>query len=287
MKKLLILLHVLAGAFVAFAAHAQTTLEVIPLKYRSADQVIPLVQPLLDREGSVSGLHNQLIIRTTPANLEQIREVLRKIDTLPRKLMVTVRQGGQREAEASGAEVSGSAGIGGKARIAVPPSGGREEGAAVEYRRGEDAARAKVYDTRALEKADDIQRIQVLEGNQAFIRSGNAVPVPERTVIQRGRGVTVVEGTSWRDVTTGFYVLPRVSGDTVTLEIGPQRNTVGAAGRIDVQQAQTTVSGRLGEWIELGGIGKDRSGQRAGVVYSTSGMEVEQRSTFIKVDEVK
>lgn len=47
-------------------------LEVIPLKYRTAEQVIPIILPMLAREGGVSGLQNQLVVRTTPANLEEI-----------------------------------------------------------------------------------------------------------------------------------------------------------------------------------------------------------------------
>lgn len=279
------LLIVFIGAMFASAVHAQTVPEAIPLKYRSADQVIPLVRPFLDKEGAISGLNNQLIIRTSPANLQQIKDILRKIDTLPRKLMITVRQAGQREAEEKGAEASGSAGAGG-ARATVEPKG-EQAGGSVEYRRGEDAARARVYGTRAIEKAEDIQRVQVLEGNPAFIRIGTAVPVPERTVVQGGRTVTVIEGTSYKDVTAGFYVLPRVSGDTVTLEISPQRNTVGEAGRINLQQAQITVSGRLGEWLEIGGSGRDGSSEGSGVVYSTAGMGAERRTILLRVEEVK
>ena len=33
-----------------------TVLEVIPLRYRTAPEVIPVIQPMLAREGSVSGI---------------------------------------------------------------------------------------------------------------------------------------------------------------------------------------------------------------------------------------
>lgn len=75
----------------------------------------------------------------------------------------------------------------------------------------------------------------------------------------------VVERAQYSDVTTGFYVRPRVSGDRVTLEIGPQRDLLSrqSPGSVDVQSMATTVSGRLGEWMDVGEIGQDSCGQQA------------------------
>ena len=42
------------GCLLAATAAAQTTVEVIPLKYRQADQIIPVIQPLLGPGASVS-----------------------------------------------------------------------------------------------------------------------------------------------------------------------------------------------------------------------------------------
>ena len=66
---------VLAGFLVAEALSQATVLEVIPLRYRTAQEIIPVIQPLLSREGSISGMQSQLIVRTTPANLEEIKRV--------------------------------------------------------------------------------------------------------------------------------------------------------------------------------------------------------------------
>ena len=113
------------------------------------------------------------------------------------------------------------------------------------------------------------------------------MPVLERTVIRNGQMVTVVDGTQYRDVTSGFYVRPRLNGDRVTLEIAPQNNTIDGQGRINIQQVNTVVSGRLGEWMELGGIAQSRSGSQSGVVYSTRDVGSDQRQIMLKVEEVK
>ena len=56
---------------------------------------------------------------------------------------------------------------------------------------------------------------------------------------------------------------------------------------MNVQEASTTLSGRLGEWIELGGIGQQSDNSGSGTVYSTRDVSSDKRSIFVKVDEVR
>jgi len=82
------------GLFIlpSIVATDQTILEVIPLKHRTTDEIIPLIHPFLDRQGALSGMRSQLIIRTTPDNLQEIKQLLNEIDTAPRRLIITVKQ---------------------------------------------------------------------------------------------------------------------------------------------------------------------------------------------------
>ena len=287
MKFLLIPLLFIASLVWGLPVRAEpTAVEVIPLQHRTAEQVIPILQPFVDKQGAINGMNNQLIIRTTPSNLRQIRDILRKIDTAPRRLLITVKQNASRDAESNEAEVTGSAGIGDNVRVIVPGSG-RERGGSIELGHGEDTARARVYGTHTVEDTADTQQIQVLEGNQAFIRMGKSIPIPDRTVVRNGQTVTVVQGTTYQDVTTGVYVRPRVNGDMVMVEVAPQRNTVGERRQVNIQEANTTVSGHLGEWMEIGGIGQERSDNTSGSFYSNRGMGSDQRRLLIKVEEIK
>lgn len=272
----------------ALATADSTVLEVVPLKYRQAEEVLPLVQPFLAKEGAISGMQNRLIIRTTPSNLAQIRQILATIDTAPRRLRITVAQDAERAEETRAGEVSGSVSIGDKARVTVPGSGD-ERGLTVESRRGEDVVRGRVLSTRDLSSEKNTQQIQVLEGGRAFIRIGQSVPVPSRTVVQTPHGARIVEGIEFRDITTGFYVLPRVSGDRVTLEVSPQRETPGAQGpgSANIQHMATTVSGRMGEWIDLGGLGQDRTEQGSDIGSRSVGTPLDQRRVFVKVEEIR
>jgi hypothetical protein len=275
------MLLLLGGAMSAFA---QEKIEVITLKYRSAEQVLPLIQPLVGKDGAVTGLQNRLVIRTSADRLAQIKRVIASLDTQPRRLMITVRQNTTRDALGQEASVYGSAGTD-RARVTLPETPG-QAAARVELGSQRKRAGAKITSTRELESSADVQNVQVLEGNAAFIRVGQRVPYTERIVVPHRFGATVMEQTQYEDVSSGFYVLPRVSGDVVTLEIQPQRNTLGSQGAVNLQQAATVVSGRIGEWIELGGVGQQATRSGSGTVYSTQDVSSDNRGIFVRVEEV-
>ncbi len=287
------LFAMLALLCVAGAAFSQATvLEVIPLRYRTAPEVIPIIQPMLAREGSVSGLQGQLIVRTTPANLEEVKRILASIDTAPRQLLITVRQDADIDRSRSSAEVSGSVG-GEHGRVTIPPGSRDPRGGSVVIREGDNRVRAHVVENRSVESDRNTQAVRVMEGREAFVRVGQSVPVRERQVrrvVINGQVVEqVVDGTQYRDVTTGFYVLPRLSGDRVTLDVSPQRETLSrqVPGAVNVQSVVTTVSGRLGEWMEIGGMGQDASGQQTVLIGRTTTAARDDRRVLIKVEEVR
>jgi type II secretory pathway component GspD/PulD (secretin) len=279
-------------ALASIAAHAQSTvLEVIPLHYRMAEEVIPIIQPMLAREGSVSGFQGQLVVRTTPANLEEIKRILASLDSAPRQLVITVREETDVDRSRSSAEVSGSVG-GDHGRVTIPGSGDTRGGNVV-LRDGDDRLRVNVLEGSGNERDRSEQTVRVMEGREAFVRVGQSVPVRERQVqrtVVGGRVVEqVVEGAQYRDIASGFYVLPRVSGDRVTLDVSSQRESLSrrSAGNVNVQSLVTTVSGRLGEWMEIGGVGQDASGQQAVLLGRTSTTSRDNRRVLLKVEETR
>ena len=289
-KKMIRALGLAVALLVTPAAVAQTTVEVLPLKYRKSEQVIPVLQPLLGRDSSISGFQNQLVIRATPAELAQLKRVLADIDTMPKRLLITVRQDADLDRARREAGVSGSIGND-NARITVPGSSSRD-GGNVSYRDGDDRLRGRVVDSQRSSNSSTSQTIQVLEGNSAFINVGESRPVRSRQVVRtvvNGQIVDrVVEGTEYRDANTGFSVVPRVQGNLVTLDIDPQRETFndGRRSTINVQRVVTTVSGRLGEWIDLGGINESRSDNQSQLLGRSSTSSSERRGVQVKVDEL-
>lgn len=278
MKKTLALLLLLPLSALA------AKLEVIELKHRSAEELLPIVRPLLDKDGVASGMDYRLILRTSPRNLAEIRKLLGSIDVAPRKLRITVMQDVDRDTIERLTSVSGS--VGRNPRITLPGSGG---GAGIEAGQGRDRLRADVVSTRSLDMGRNSQQLQVLEGNRALVRTGQSVPLPQRQVIQNSWGSQVIDTTEYREVERGFYVLPRVNGDRVTLEISAQNDAQvrGDPLAVNTQQASSTLSGRLGEWIELGGTGMRETVDEGTISSRSAARKSEQRSVLIRVEEVE
>jgi hypothetical protein len=60
-----------------------------------------------------------------------------------------------------------------------------------------------------------------------------------------------------------------------------------STGSVNVQSVVTTLSGRLGEWMELGGVGQDASGQQSVLLGRSASSSRDNRRVLIKVDEVR
>lgn len=272
-------------ALAAVARAEPTTLEVITLKYRSADQVLPVVEPLVRGQGTVTGTGNQLILRTTPANLEEVRQVLAAIDTLPRRLKITVMQNVDRATRDRLLEFSGRVSSGNVA-VEVPGTPGRR-GATVTAGDGDDFLRGRALEREGRESDRSTQFVQVLEGTPAFIAIGQSQPVIERVWVQTPYGGRVVESLGSRDLATGFYVVPWISGDRVSLEINPRRDEPGPGGSVRTQETRTTVSGRLGEWLDLGGVSRGRAAEVSGIADRRASGATEERTILLRVEELK
>jgi type II secretory pathway component GspD/PulD (secretin) len=228
----LALAAVLAG--LALQALGQHALEIIALKYRTADQVLPVLRPLLEPGGTLTGQQNQLIVRASPANLAELRRALDTIDRPLARLQILVRFDDAADAASQGVEASGRIGSRGS-RIDV-----------------------RAHDRRTLADERVDQRVQVLEGGRALIAMGQSTPLPYAGI---------------HETATGFEVVPRVSGQTVFLDIAQQRETPAQQ-----QRLATTVSARLGEWFELAGV--------RGIAQSRGARSAESRRIWVKVEEI-
>ena len=132
-------------------------------------------------------------------------------------------------------------------------------------------------------------RVKTLEGYPAFIQSGQSVPIRNQTAFVRPDGVVVSDTTEYYDATSGFYVLPRLNGDRVTLLVAPRLTNVQSSRTptFDIQNVETTVSGRLGEWIRIGSINQSFDDSSRQNFSSSSARGTETSSVLIKVDEIK
>ena len=83
---------------------AQQGMEIIPLKHRTTDQVIPVLQGLLEPGDRLSGMNDQLILRASPTTRAQVKQALAAIDTPVLSLIIYVTQNRDEASSRSGAQ---------------------------------------------------------------------------------------------------------------------------------------------------------------------------------------
>ena len=240
-------------------------LEVIELRSKSADEVLPVLLPLVEPGGTLTGMNNQLFLKVSPRNRADIKRALAALDTPTRRLIIRVAQNRQAEEASRGAEASGQVVLGSTRRSNID---------------------ARVWDTKSVRGESGSQMVQTVEGGQAFIQVGRSLPIPMRQVAIGPGGVVVNESVVYQDVGRGFYAVPRLNGNRVTLDISQQAASQGGYGSINSQRLSTTVSGRLGEWIELGGSGRQASGSQGGALSASTSDARDNRSIWLMVEEV-
>jgi hypothetical protein len=226
---------------------AQQALEIIPLRHRTVEQVLPALQPLVEPGGTLSGSRGQLFLRASPGNAAEVKRALEAIDRPLKRLQISVRLDDAAERERRALGASGTIGSAGS-RVVITAEDSRASGT---------------------ERVD--QRIQVLEGGHALIHTGQSQPVYGQI----------------QNLASGFEVVPRLAGSEVMLEILQERETPGAVpGTVQGQRVGTSVRARLGEWVEIGGTESSAARDDRAIASANRARGAESRRVWLKVEEL-
>ncbi len=259
---------------------------IIQLKHRPAEELIPVIRPLLRPGDAISGTDYRLLVRTSDKNLKEIERVLAQLDVARRNLTLSVRQVAAADADRILHELKGEKQVSDQIRIKLPRNTSDSEGLTVGSNSPDNSLR---YHTKRRQetRSDDLtQVLRVQDGSRGFIRVGQSVPHMTNIKRYSGTAPTISQGVEFQDVTTGFEVRPRLAGNQVQLDIAPRfmRLEDRAAGLASVQQVSTTVTAKLGEWLDLGQIlGRGDDNVRA-IFESVDSSAGERRTILLKVE---
>lgn len=255
--------------------------EVLPVGYRNADELAEILRPLVPPPGSVSSLYNQLIVKTTPAGMREVKQVLATLDRAPANLLISVKHVADEEVRRDLAQVFGEV-RSGDVTISTGRPNVPRRGASVIAGDGRSSAGVNVLRSSTAQDSAEVQTVRVLEGKEAFIATGTAVPLREQTtVVQQGR-VVVQSGVQYAEASSGFYARPRLSGDQVTLEISPTANRFRGS-TIETREASTTVSGPIGRWMEIAGVSGTASRSQSDLGRGATSDRTSTHSIYIRV----
>ncbi|MBA1273851.1 secretin N-terminal domain-containing protein [Stutzerimonas azotifigens] len=262
--------HLLAALILLASLPLHAATEVITLDFRMAEDVMPIAQSVVGDQGKVSAYGNQLIVNAPDAIIAELRTVLAQLDNAPKRLLISVDTQDAGSLNQRGYGVDGSISAGN-----VEIEAGRGEV------RGRDQVRIIRHSTQTRDAG--VQQVQATEGYPALIQVGQSVPLTSTGTDGYGQ---VYQNTQYRNVMRGFYATATLSGDRVQVTISNNRDRLNQhqPGVIDVQTTETRVTGRVGEWLTLGGVSESQNSTQNGNLrrYSTQGQQ--DLSLRLKVD---
>jgi type II secretory pathway component GspD/PulD (secretin) len=223
-------------------AMAATEFKIITLQHRFADELLPIIQPLAGEDGVVTGMQNQLIIRTSPENMAEIEQVIASMDVARSNLKITVNRQNNLDSTQHGVDVSGRKRIG---NVAISTN---------RYpRQARDGVQIDIQNNSSTTKQNSQQFINVVDGEFAFIQVGQSVPFTQEWRTFTHRYTHIKRTTEFIEVSTGFAVRPRSIGGQIELDITPRIAQLNQQGFIDFEALRTVVRVNKGEWFDLGG----------------------------------
>lgn len=290
------------------AAHAQRLVtEVIPLGYRSVNEIAPILQPLVAPHGSVSGLPGQLVVTGTASQISEVRRLLASLDKAPVRLLISVKRDNSVQERQGSASVQGTLG-----NVSINDGGASIGTSSAQNRRSDENSLTASVQARKLDEDRNImQQVQVLEGREAYIYTGEEIPVRNRGAIAGPGGVYGYDNVEFYPAVTGFYAVPRLNGDDVILDINTvsrERHGYGGvkvyrqhpgqagnrypyhpnrrAGQIETSGLSTTVTGKLGEWLQIGNVGQSGNSRQSGIGSLAKQRSETSSGVYIRVEKI-
>lgn len=263
-------------------SYANEEIETIELHNRTSEDVIPVLKPMVKPGGAITGTGYKLIIRSTPENIEELKQLLASIDTEIKTVLITVATRAQAEHARSAARAQINVNAGDtQAQVGEVDPGA--PGGGVHTNKGGVSVDTQIIETQSHQDTPGMQQMRVAEGTWGSIQMGQAIPITAR---HRNPDGTVTATITYKNVTSGFEVMPRLNGDRVNLTIRPFKSALSAqgGGAIDTQSMETSITGKLGEWISLGGSSTSATTDSSGIVSRTQLRDAQIDQLWVKVE---
>lgn len=251
---------------------AATAFKIITLQHRFAEEILPAVIPLVGKDGTASAVQNNLIIRTNPANMAEIEQLISTLDTARQNLKITVLRNTDSSRTGSSIEASGhlhSDNItitSGRSRVV-------RNGVVINM------------DNRQNEsKTSSTQFIQVTDGESAFISIGQSIPYTQSWINLTQRYSSIQHTTEFINIDTGFAVRPRTLGSKISLEITPRFSQLNQRGMVDFETLSTSIMASRGEWIDIANIMQQNDDVSRAILGWQGNSTSDNRQILIKVE---
>jgi len=276
------LLYTLIGLALLASPVQASSLTTIQLYNRPAEEIIPIIEPMLGSHDVITGRGFKLFLRSAPATVAEVEAMIEVLDAAAKILLISVFQGSERDLRAL--SLSGNIQIESGDASGSIGDGSNNSAGRINFNTHDASGSINATGASGRMQGNPLQRLRITEGSAGYIETGEQIPYfPGVGWVRPGATVGDVE---YRNVTTGFYVLPRISGDNVSVQVSPFKNSLTKArtGNIATRQASTTITGHLGEWLLVGGVTEQSRNSQSGIGTYSSAQSSANAGIWIKAD---
>lgn len=219
---------------------AATEFKIIDLQHSFVEDVLPIIQPLVGNDGAATGMQNHLIIRASPEKMTEIEQIISTLDVARQNLKITFSHRNNQQTSDDSITVSGRKHIG-NANI----------GTRKYSRNTPDGVQLDIENKQSNILSNGNQFINVMDGERAYIKVGQSVPYTKEWLTLTRHYRSVQKTTEFVDISTGFSVRPRTTGNQIELEITPRIAQLNQNNYIDFEELSTIIRVNRGEWLDL------------------------------------
>lgn len=254
-------------------AQAATDFKIIDLQHRFAEDILPIIQPIVGNDGAVTGMQNHLIIRASPEKMIEIEQIISTLDVERQNLKITVSHQNNLQNSDDSIAVDGRKLIG---NITI--------GTRKYPRNAPDGVQLDIENRQSNIRSNGNQFINVMDGERAYIKVGQSVPYTQEWLTLTRRYVSVKKTTEFVDISTGFSVRPRTIGNQIEIEITPRIAQLNQNKYIDFEELSTIIRVNRGEWIDLGSTMQQKDEVSRAILSKNNNEQSQSNALSIRVE---
>jgi len=254
-------------------ALAATEFKIIDLQHHFAEDILPIIQPLVGNDGTVIGMQNHLIIRASQEKIIEIEKIISTFDVERQNLKITISYQNNLQTNNNNVFVSGRKRLG---NVTI--------GANKYPRDSAEDIQLDIENNQSSTRNDSNQFINVLDGERAFILIGHSVPYTQEWVTLTRRYASIKQTTEFVNINTGFSIKPHNINDQIELEVTPRISQLNQNKYIDFEELSTIIRVNRGEWLDLSGAMQQKDEVSRTILSSRSGNQSQSSTLSIRVE---
>ncbi len=247
-------------------AWAEDIIETIQLNHQLPANIIQQIRAFMPEGTTARAYNNFIILKASPSEIAEIKNLINTLDTPLQRVKITVLNSEESLSDEALLQISTD--------IYISNRGGYG-GVSVEG--WSDRIRSNIHET---------YQAQGIAGNAMYISMGRSIPQQQRyLVFLPYGGVGVQTDNYYLDVNSGFQAVARIQANgNAVVDIHPVFSQfTGRHGAYEQSQIATQISGRVGEWIELGRIDNEINVENHGSTRYHSDYQ-KQQTVYLRID---